>query len=90
MMRTLADRAGCREQNLDNVAWGFLRSKFTGPTYVNWSMEKRIDAYLQHYGPAEIIDDGDTYHALVERIMANVGPAVRSGLLKWHHIGGSL
>ena len=66
---------------LEVIAWRFLRSEFTEPTYSDWPIDRRIDAFLLHYGPIELRTDGSAYSALLERIMANIGPALRNGTL---------
>lgn len=68
-------------QELDAIAWGFLRSEFTEQTYADWPLDRRIDAYLVHHGLRDSVDDGFAYQALLERVMANVGPALRNGVL---------
>lgn len=66
---------------LDLIAWRFLRSEFTEQIYADWPIDRRIDAFLLHYGPTELINDGSAYNALLERVMANIGRAVRNGVL---------
>jgi hypothetical protein len=68
-------------EELEIVAWRFLRSEFTEQTYSDWPMDRRVDAFLVHYGPIELMNDGSAYNALLERIMANIGPALRNGTL---------
>jgi hypothetical protein len=69
------------ERDLDALAWKFLASEFTGQIYANWAIEKRVDAYLAHHGLMDLVNDGAAYDTLVERVMANVGPALRRGIL---------
>jgi hypothetical protein len=66
---------------LDIIAWRFLRSEFTGQIYADWPIDRRLDAYLLHHGPTELINDGSAYNALLQCVMANIGPALRNGVL---------
>ncbi|ULN43870.1 hypothetical protein MI149_12835 [Mycolicibacterium crocinum] len=68
-------------EELEIVAWGFLRSEFTSEIYCDWPIDRRVDAYLLHYGPAQLLNDGSAYNALLDRIMANIGLALRNGVL---------
>jgi hypothetical protein len=68
-------------EELEIIAWRFLRSEFTGPTYSDWPIDRRVDAFLVLYGPIELMNDGSAYNALLERIMANIGAALRNGTL---------
>lgn len=81
MVMTPTDRLELTREELDLIAWRFLRSEFTEQTYADWPIDRRIDAYLLHYGPTDLINDGSAYNALLERVMANIGPALRSGVL---------
>jgi hypothetical protein len=68
-------------EELETIAWRFLRSEFTEPTYSDWPIDRRIDAFLLHYGPTELLNDGSAYNALLDHVMANIGPALRNGIL---------
>jgi len=81
MAMTPTDRTELTREDLDPIAWRFLRSEFTEQIYADWPIDRRIDAYLLHYGPTELINDGSAYNALLERVMANIGCAVRNGVL---------
>jgi len=78
---TSTDRVELTRQELDAIAWQFLGSEFTGQTYADWPIERRIDAYLQHHGLADLVNDGSASKVLLERVMANIGSAMRSGVL---------
>lgn len=35
-------------EELEIIAWRFLRSEFTEPIYSDWPIDRRLDAYLLH------------------------------------------
>jgi uncharacterized protein YqjF (DUF2071 family) len=78
---TPAGEVEMAREDLDGVAWKFLRSEFTGPVYADWPIDRRVEAYLLHHGMIEMVNDGTAYSALLDRIMANIGPALRRGIL---------
>ena len=63
------------------VAWNFLESDYTGPIYKGWPIERRVEAFLDRKGPRALLDDGSAYEALIEQVMANIGRALRKGVL---------
>lgn len=79
---TPTDRADLTTELLDTIAWGFLRSEFTEQSYAEWPIDRRVDAYLLRHGPTDLLMDGSAYNALLDRVMANIGPALRSGVLR--------
>jgi hypothetical protein len=66
---------------LNAIAWQFLRSEFTDQIYADWPIDRRLDAFLLHYGPAALLSDGSAYNELLECVMANIGAALRRGVL---------
>jgi uncharacterized protein YqjF (DUF2071 family) len=74
-------RAEFTREELDDIAWNFLGSEFTEEIYSDWPIDRRIDAYLLHHGATDLINDGSAYSALLEHVMANIGPALRNGVL---------
>ncbi|WP_370331897.1 hypothetical protein [Mycolicibacterium hippocampi] len=69
------------DKDLESISWDFLESEFTGTAYAGWSIDRRLQVYLRHHGLAAIADDGTACAALLERVMANIGPALRRGVL---------
>ncbi|MFM9035899.1 MAG: hypothetical protein ACKOQ4_16730 [Mycobacterium sp.] len=68
-------------EEMDSIAWTFLCSPFTRRDYWDWSLERRIDAFLRQLERLDILNDGAAYDALIERVMANFPRARRSGVL---------
>lgn len=64
---------------IDSVAWQFLCSPYIDRLYWDWSLERRIDAYLRHEHRADLLNDGAAYSSLVDRVMANIPRARRAG-----------
>lgn len=78
---TSTDGNAMTGSRLDAIAWEFLASEFAGQIYADWPIDRRLNAYLLHHGPAALLTDGSTYDDLLNRVMSNIGPAVRSGVL---------
>lgn len=75
----------CAAEEIDGIAWQFLCSPFTRLDYWNWPLERRIDAYLRQLKRPDILNNGATYSALIERVMANFPRARRVGVLDPPH-----
>ncbi|MCX2932804.1 hypothetical protein ORI20_21255 [Mycobacterium sp. CVI_P3] len=69
------------ECELDTIAWEFLCSPYTGRTYWDWPLERRLDAYLRHQDLHDILNNGAAYATVLDRVMANLGRARRDGVL---------
>jgi uncharacterized protein YqjF (DUF2071 family) len=80
-MTPTADRSELTRAELDTIAWQFLRSEFTDQSYADWPIDRRLDAFLLHYGPTGMLADGTAYNELLEHVMTNIGPALRNGVL---------
>lgn len=85
-MTQAGSAGGADNRELDTIAWQFLCSPYTGHHYWDWSLERRLDAYLRHHGLADILNDGAAYDEVVERVMANIGRAHRDGVLRQPHV----
>jgi len=83
---TVIDNIELAPQELDAVAWNFLGSEFAGHDYVEWPIERRVDAYLRRQGLLEIANDGSVCDELLYRVMASLRRARRAGLLDPLHV----
>jgi hypothetical protein len=81
VVMTLAGHVELTEQELDAIAWQFLGSEFTGELYANWPIDRRVNAYLMHHRLIHVANDVAACDALLHRVMANIGCALRHGVL---------
>lgn len=75
----------CSAEEIDEIAWQFLCSRFVCRDYWDWPLERRLDAYLRQHQRRDILVNGAAYSALVERVMANIPRARRDGILQPPH-----
>ncbi len=87
MATTSPQRGLPTESQLDDLAWQFLKSEFTGDLYVRWSLDRRLDTFLLRRGYRRLHDDGSAYDALLNRVMAHLPAAVRNGVLPTTNAG---
>jgi hypothetical protein len=78
-------RAEVTDPELESIAWMFLGSEFAGRVYRHWPIDRRVDAYVAHHGLRTVFHDQDACDALLERVMANIGRALRNGVLTSDH-----
>jgi hypothetical protein len=78
---TAAGRVELTELESNNIAWEFLRSEFAESVYCDWPIDRRFDVFLHHRGRDDLINDGAAYDNLLQRVMVNIGPALRRGIL---------
>ena len=65
--------------DVDIWACEFLRSSYAGPIYADWSVDRRLDAFLRRQGFPRVADNGDLSNLVLDRIMAFGGTAPRDG-----------
>lgn len=72
---------GLLDRELESISWDFLQSQFTGPVYAGWPIDRRLEVYLLRRGLTAVANSGTMSMALLEKVMANIGPALRRGVL---------
>jgi hypothetical protein len=63
------------DSDVDAFARDFLDSPYAGEIYADWSLDRRLHAFLRRQGA----DDGDLCNLVLDRIMANRGVATGAG-----------
>jgi hypothetical protein len=76
-----------QEPEMDDMAWGFLRSPYANDWFAEWPIDQRLHAYLENCGLTEVADDGTISDALLNRVMTNIASALATGPLKPGGIG---
>ena len=76
-------------QDLEELAWEFLGSEFTTEVHIDWPIDRCVHAYLLHHRLIDVANDGAASSALLDRVMANIAPAIRSGILTSPHVDRS-
>lgn len=65
------------DSDVDALAGEFLRSRYLGPIYADWSPDRRLDTFLRRSGLPRVADDGDLARTVLDRIMARVSGGAR-------------
>ncbi len=65
------------DSDVDALAREFVRSRYLGPIYADWSPDRRLDTFLRRRGLPRVADDGDLSRMVLDRIMAQVSVAPR-------------
>jgi hypothetical protein len=81
-MTTMNPSVELQDAELDAIAWGFLESHYAGNRFTQWPIDRRLYAYLVHYGLGDIANDGTVSAALLDRVMANIAAALDCGTLR--------
>jgi hypothetical protein len=61
------------DSDVDTFAWDFLHSPYAGQIYADWSLDRRLHAFLRRQGFSRVADDGDLSNSVLDRIMAYAG-----------------
>jgi hypothetical protein len=59
--------------DVDALAWQFLNSAYAEDTYSDWSLERRLGAFLSRRGLSCVAEDGDACGMVLNRVMAHIG-----------------
>ena len=63
--------------DVDALAWQFLHSPYADQTYADWPLDRRLHGFLCREGLARLVEDGDTYDLILDRVMAYIAARAR-------------
>ena len=61
------------DADVDALAFKFLHSPYADKIYADWSLDQRLAGYLRHCGMVRLVEDGDAYELILNRVMAYIG-----------------
>lgn len=61
------------DSDLDELAYAFLHSPYAGDTYVDWCLDQRLEGFLRNRGLVRLVENGDAYDLILNRVMAYIG-----------------
>jgi hypothetical protein len=80
MISTPGDPTLLTDSDIDALAWQFLNSAYAdNNTYVDWPLDRRLDGFLHRQALVRLVQDGDAYDLILNRVMAYIGVASRLG-----------
>jgi hypothetical protein len=57
------------DSDVDALARQFVNSAYADKTYADWPLDRRLDGFLRRKGLFRVVEDGDAYGLLLERVM---------------------
>ena len=79
MAFTLGDPPLLTDSDVDALAWQFLHSTYADKAYADWPLDRRLDGFLRRRGLLPILEDGDAYGLVLDRVMRHISVASHSG-----------
>jgi hypothetical protein len=71
MASTSGDPSLLTDCDVDALAWQFLDSAYANDnTYVDWPLDRRLEGFLRRQALARLVQDGDAYALILDRVMA--------------------
>lgn len=64
----------------DELARQFVRSAYADNTYIDWTLDRRLEGFLHRRGLDCLVENGDAYDLVLDRVMVHIGNASRPGL----------
>jgi hypothetical protein len=80
MASMLGDPPLLTDSDVDALAWEFLNSAYADDTYADWPLDRRLEGFLRRRRLVRIVEDGDAYDLVLNRVMAYIGAVSRPAL----------
>ena len=80
MVSTLGDRPMLTDAYHEALACQFFTSPYADGIYADWPLDRRLDGFLRREGLDRIVENGDAYDLVLDRVMAHIGAAAHPGL----------
>lgn len=77
MAARTGDRSLLTASSADELACQFLKSPYADSTYIDWTLDRRLEGFLHRCGLDRLVEDGDAYDLLMERVMVHIGNSSR-------------
>lgn len=71
-MASTAPRLAMTDADVDALAWQFLNSDYADDVYADWPLDRRLDAFLRRRELGRLVEDGDAYDIVLDRVMAHM------------------
>ncbi|MDP7702124.1 hypothetical protein [Mycobacterium sp. TY815] len=82
MAASTGDRSLVTASSADELARQFLSSPYADSTYIDWTLDRRLEGFLHRRGLDCMVEDGDAYDLVLDRVMVHIGNASRPGFAK--------
>nr|WP_240355478.1 hypothetical protein [Mycobacterium bourgelatii] len=63
------------DRDVDEIADEFLSSPYADSRYIDWTLDRRLEGFLRRHGLACLVEDGDAYDLVLDRVMVRIGAA---------------
>ncbi len=74
----MGDPSLTTEPGIDALARQFLSSAYAeSGTYANWPLDRRLEGFLRRQELDFLVEDGDAYDLVLDRVMVCIGEAAR-------------
>src|SRR3954465_13221651 len=75
MVSTRGDAPLFTDAYLEALARQFFMSPYADDIYADWPLDRRLDGFLRRQGLDRIVENGDAYDLVFDRVMAQIGVA---------------